>query len=240
MAILESGTQFSLTPIYNFSPKQQSATDIHGAFKLCAQAVTSPSAIVLEAMDATGKAYPPFVAPISGATDLGTIPMGGCTAACGLIDNQQQTSLPATITGTITSSPITKTGSIVPQYSMLALDGAKASNGSAILWGLAMPMFIPAQTSAFSTAASACPGGSPFCATYSISVPSQKTVQPFNGGYLQEAGVPDYLIYAVPDGPASCSPASASIIQQQNGTLLLPGAPGTQVAAKEIDFTLCQ
>jgi hypothetical protein len=48
------------------------------------------------------------------------------------------------------------------------------------------------------------------------------------------------LISAVPDGPALCSPASEMTASQQDGTLSLPGNPGSQVTAAEIDFTKCQ
>src|ERR1035441_6527145 len=70
MAVLAFGTEL--------------ATDTHGGFSLCAQAAAYPSAIVLEAMDSGGEAYPPFIAPVSGTANLGTILMGGCTLTCGL------------------------------------------------------------------------------------------------------------------------------------------------------------
>jgi len=238
VAVLESGTQLS-SSVVNFYPAKQGPTDAHGAFKLCAATVTSPSAIILEALDSAGKAYPPFVAPVTGAADLGTIPMGGCTGMCGF-EGSQQTTLPATITGVITSAPIAKTGSVMPLYAMLALDGSKDSNGHSILWVLALPVFNSSPTNTFSTASGACAGTAPFCATYSFSVPSQKPVTPFNGGYLQEAGTPSYLISVVPDGPALCSPASAMTTTQQDGTLSLPGNPGAQITVAEIDFTKCQ
>jgi hypothetical protein len=238
-AVLESGTELSTTGLYNFSTTQQVSTDAHGAFSLCAQTVAIPSAIVLEALDSTGEAYPPFVASVPGAADLGIVPMGGCRVTC-VFDGQQQTSLPATITGVIGSSPIAKTGTVMPQYVMAALDGSKDQNGFPNLWNLALPIFSSSQTSAFGTTAGACAGTVPFCAAYSFSVPSQKPVQRLNGGYLQEAGVPYYVIYAVPDGSAHCTPPSGLTIFQQNGSSLLTANPGVQIAAAEIDFTQCQ
>ena len=79
MAILESGTELGTTPVFDFYPKQEVATDVHGGFSLCGQTLTYPSAIVFEAADSGGKAYPPFIAPVAGTANLGTILMGGCT-----------------------------------------------------------------------------------------------------------------------------------------------------------------
>lgn len=240
VAVLESGTQFSSTTIYNFSPTQQVATDAHGAFKLCTQTVATPSAIVLEALDSAGKAYPPFTASVTGTTDLGTIPMGGCTGACGLLDDQQQTSLPATITGVITSAPIAKTISVVPQYTLSALDGSKTKDGHSILWSLDLPLFNSSPASSFTTASGACAGTAAFCASYSFPIPSQKPIRPFNGGYLQQVGVPDYMIYAVPGGSASCAQPYRYSVLQQDGTSFLVASPGAQITAAEINFTGCQ
>src|SRR6266568_7622682 len=68
-AVLESGTQLLTTQNYNFSASQQVSSDADGAFQLCAPG-TPPSAIVMIALDSSGKAYPPFVAPVSSTTNL--------------------------------------------------------------------------------------------------------------------------------------------------------------------------
>jgi len=239
VAVLEAGTQLSATSTYNFSPTQQGSTDAHGAFKLCADTIASPSAIVLEALDSAGKAYPPFIASISGAANLGTIPMGGCRLTCAF-DGQQQTSLPATLAGVITSSPIAKTGSVVPQYTVTALDGSKSKSGFSNLWSLALPLFNSSPASAFSTIAGTCAGKTPFCTTYSFAVPSQRPIQLVNGAYVQETAVPYYLIYAVPAGPAACSPPSKLATFQQDGSSFLAGNPGAQITVAEIDFSACE
>ena len=239
VAVLEAGTQLSGTSIYDFYPTQQGATDAHGAFTLCLAAIANPSAIVLEALDSTGKAYPPFIASISGAADLGTILMGGCRITCGF-DGQQQTSLPATLKGVITSSPIAKTGTVVPQYAVTALDGSKSKSGYPNLWSLALPLFTSSATTTFGTTAGTCAGTIPFCTNYSFTVPSQEPTQLVNGVYVQGAAVPYYLIYAVPDGPGLCSPPSQLTIFQQDGTSLLAGNPGAQITVAEIDFTRCE
>lgn len=166
-AVLESGTQLLTTPIFNFSPSQKVISDVHGAFSLCAPPITQPSAIVLVALDSAGKTYPPFVAPVSGATDLGTIAMGGYRIICGFL-GQQQTSSPATIKGTITSAPIAKPCSVMAQYAINALDGSKN------FWNLAVPSLDPAQSNTFGTTPGVCAANAPFCAAYTFTLPSQK------------------------------------------------------------------
>ncbi len=232
-AVLESGTQLSTTQVYNFSQTQRAASDSTGAFSICSPAVANPSVMVLVALDSSGRAYPPFVAPVFGTINLGTIPMGGCTLTCGF-EGQQQTSSPATISGVITSLPISKTGEVTPQYSLGALDGT--SN----LWNLVMPALKDSQTSTFDTAPSGCAERVPFCATYAFTVPSQRPVRSVQGGYEQGAGAPVYSVYGVPDGTSSCSPTASRVVYQQDGTSLLTGAPGAQLQAADINFTGCQ
>jgi hypothetical protein len=232
-AVLESGTQLLITRVYNFFPTQTVTPDAQGAFRLCPVAITNPSALVITAMDSSGNAYPPFVAPVSGSADLGTILMGSCRGICGF-EGQQQTSVPANISGVITSTPIGKKGQVLPQYVMNGLDG---SNN---LWGLAMPTFNTSQAYTFSTTAGSCGGAAPFCAAYSFTVPSQRPIQRVNDGYLQESAVPYYAIYAVVDGTPSCTPPFALEIYQQDGASLLTGAPGVQLSASIINFTACQ
>lgn len=232
-AVLESGIQLLATPVFNFSQSQKVTSDVHGAFSLCSPPVPQPSAIVLVALDPSGKTYPAFVAPVSGATDLGTIPMGGCRLLCGF-EGQQQTSSPVIITGTITSAPIAKTGSVMAQYAMNALDGSKN------LWNFSIPALDPAQSNTFGTTPSVCAGSAPFCAAYTLTLPSQKPVQRVTGGYLQQAGAPTYSIYAVADGPLSCTPSSGHAFFQQDGKSFLTGVPGDQLSAADIAFTRCQ
>jgi hypothetical protein len=204
-AIFESGTQLSVTSLYTFSATQKVATDGKGEFRLCTSVVPNPSVLILEALDSAGMVYPPFIAPVIGAADLGTIPMGGCALLCGF-EGSQQTTSPATISGVITSAPIAKTGSIAPHYPVAALDGSKSKDGSPNLWNLAMPIFDSSEASAFSTSPGACDGLAPNCATYTFRVPSQNPIWRVSGGTLQQlAGRPAYMIYAVPDG-SSCVP----------------------------------
>lgn len=155
MAILESGTELSTTPLYDFFPAQKVTTDALGGFSLCAQSLSYPSIIMLEAMDAGGKAYPPHVTFLTGSTDLGIVSMGGCVLRCGF-DGQQQTTFPATITRTITSAPIAVSGAVIPRYALRALDGSKSQDGLQNLWSLAMPVFNASQTSTSGTIAGTC------------------------------------------------------------------------------------
>lgn len=237
-AVLESGTELSVTSLYEFFPAQTAATDARGGFSLCAQTVTHPSAVVLEAMDSAGNAYPPFVASVSGAADLGTIPMGGCTLICGF-EGEQQTAAPATITGVITSSPVAMAGTVVPEYAMEALDGSKSPDGTPNLWAIAVPSLNASQTLTFSTAAGACAAGAPFCSSYTFALPSQSPVWHVSGGYLEPSAPPTYLIYAAGDSAPSCIPSAISTIFQQDGKSLLTADPGAQLSVANIDFTGC-
>jgi hypothetical protein len=229
-AFLESGTQISGTKLYKFSAIKQVAANADGAFQICSSTVSSPSTVVAIALDSSNNAYPPFVAPVSGATDLGKIPMGGCHEKCGF-EGQQQTSPAATIMGMITTTPTAKTGTVVPEYSMNALDG---SNN---LWNLTMPVFNTSQPFTFTTASTGCTGEVPFCASYTFVVPSQKPVWAVKDGYMQGAGAPVYSIYAT---APSCTPPSAFSSFQQDGNSPLLGAPGVKLSAATINFSACK
>jgi hypothetical protein len=237
MAILESGTELSTTPIYNFLPIQKVTTDAQGGFSLCAQSVGYPSIIMLEAMDAGGKAYPPYATLVTGATDLGIVNMGGCILICGF-DGQQQTTLPATIAGTITSAPIAVAGTLIPRFAMQALDGSKSPDGLLNLWNLAMPVFNVSMTPTFSTVAGSCDGISSYCATYGLVVPAQSPVHPASGGTLQATVSPVYSIYAAL-GTNECVPAYASSLVQSDGKSFLTAKPGAQLTAQNISLTSC-
>ncbi len=235
-AVLESGTQLGSQAAFQFYPSQQSATNTQGAFQICAPSLASPSALVIEALDASGNAYPPFVSAVSASTDFGTILMGGCNMTCAL--GAVQTSVPATIAGTITSAPAAASGTLVPQYATESLDGSKTSTGGPIVWALAMPNFNSPQVESFRTLAGLCPASAPDCTTYSFVLPSQSPVQRVTGGYLQPAVAPFYLINATPTNP--CVPPIGIAPYQQNGTSLLQANPGAQLTAAAISFTQCQ
>jgi hypothetical protein len=226
---LESGTQFSSTKIYNFNVTQQTTVNSDGSFKLCAASISSPSAVVAIALDASANAAS-VAGAISETVDLGTLPMGGCTLICGLED-EQQTSAPATITGLITTAPIAKSGTVLPQYAMTALDG------SANLWSLAMPVYNTSQPFIFTTAATGCPAKTPYCASYTFTVPTQKPVTPAKNGYTQQAGAPTYSIYSA---VTSCSPASALETFQLDGASPLEATPGATLSAGTTSFSACQ
>jgi hypothetical protein len=233
LAALESGTQLLSTPIFNFLPAAQAPTDANGSFKICTATVSQPSVLVVVAQDNAGNAYPPFVATVSGPTAFGVIPMGGCVVMCGL-EGQQQSSLPAVITGTILTSPIPKQGSVEPQYSLQALDG------STNVWSLAMPVSKGADAFAFQTSASGCASADKFCTSYTFQLPSQKPVVLGKGGTIQEAGAPVYSIFATPDPSQSCLPSQAVTVRQHDGVSLLTGGPGAVMTAEDISFTNCQ
>ena len=173
------------------------------------------------------KAYPPYATLVTGATDLGIVNMGGCILICGL-DGQQQTTLPATIAGTITSAPIAVAGTMIPRFAMQALDGSKSPDGLLNLWNLAMPVFNESMTPTFSTVAGSCDGISPYCATYGLVVPSQSPVHPVSGGTLQATVSPVYSIYAAL-GTYECVPAYASSLIQSDGKSFRYGDTGCAV-----------
>lgn len=232
-AFLESGTQVSGTRLYTFSATQQASTDVNGNFRFCSSSVPSRSVVVAVALDSSNNAYPSFVAPVSGPTYLGTIPMGGCREKCGF-EGQLQTSSPATIKGMVTTTPIAKTVSVVPQFPMKALDGTTD------IWSVAIPPLNISQPFSFATAGVNCTGQVPFCAPYTFLLPSQKPVWAVKGGYLQEAGAPVYAIYASVPGTLSCIPSSLLTFFQQDGTSPFIGVPGSQLSAATINFSACQ
>jgi hypothetical protein len=237
-AVLESGTQLPTTPIYNFAQIQRVGTDSTGTFQISSSAIADPAIVVLVALDASGKAYPPFIAPIPNAAttsktvDLGTIPMGGCTVLCAF-EGQEQTSEPAMLTGIILTSPISKAGSVIPQYAIAALDGTKD-----IIWNVVMPVLNNAQTFAFNTTALGCSNQSSPCSTYTFKLPSQKPFWAISGGYQQQTGAPVYSIYA--SAGSSCSPAFVTEVYQQDGTSPLTATAGAQLQVPDINFTNCQ
>jgi hypothetical protein len=231
--LLESGIPLPGTRLYNFSTTQQTMTDAEGTFSICASVIPTPSMIVTAALDSSNKAYPLFVAPVSGPVDLGVIPMGGCTLTCAF-EGQQQTSSPAEIEGVVTTAPIARRGLVAPQYSMNAPDVA------ATLWNLTVPSFDSSRSFTFATAASSCTDGVPFCAAYSFSVPSQKPVLAIKGSYTQETGAPVYSISASVTGTPSCTPPFALTSYQQDGTSPLTGAPGATLTAATLSFSRCQ
>lgn len=120
-AVLESGTQRSIAPVYDFFPTRTATTDVNGAFRLCSPTLKTPAALVVVALDASGNAYPSFVTAVSGSINLGAIPIGMRGGICGF--DGQQTAPPATISGVIASTPIAKSGQVWPQYPMSGLDG---------------------------------------------------------------------------------------------------------------------
>jgi hypothetical protein len=240
IVVLESGTELGTTPLYNFFPTQEAATDAHGAFSLCVQNITYPSAIVLEAMDSAGKAYPPYVTQVSGTMKLGNIVMGGCLLTCSAFFGQQETSTPVTINGVINSTPIAITGTAVPTYAMQALDGSKAADGTPNGWALVLPIFTASPGPMFSTTAGACSGVAPYCATYTISVPSQSPLRPLNDRVIQAAVAPNYIIDAYPGNRSACTPTLGFTGFQADGKSLLTGAPGAQLTAQSISFTNCR
>lgn len=214
-----------------FSQSQKVVSDANGTFQSCISDVEHLTVAVIVALDNAGNAYPPFVQQISTTTNLGTVPMGGCTLTCGL-DNQEETSRPITISGAIASAPVPIAGSVAPQYSIKALDGSTA------IWNLTVPPLSTVGSYAFTTSASSCLDQKSFCSSYTFFLPSQNAVTPVKGGYLQSAGSPVYSIIAQPS-PFVCTPPTVSTYFEKDGKTPLTGSPGAQLSAQDITFTGC-
>jgi hypothetical protein len=231
-ATLETAQLSTTGSTVSFSQSQKVAIDANGAFQLCVPNIEQLTVVVIVALDSTSNTYPPFVQQISTKTNLGTIPMGGCTLTCGL-DNQEQTSLPVTINGTIASAPISIAGAVEPQYPIEALDGSKA------IWNLTIPLLSTVESYAFTTSASGCSDQKSFCASYAFLLPSQNAVRRVKGGYLQSAGSPVYSIMAQPVSSLVCIPPAFSAYFETDGKTLLKGYPGSQLTAQDINFSGC-
>ena len=232
-AFIETGTQIPATKLYNFALNQQATVDQSGKFSFCLTTISAPSALVLTALDSSGKAYPPFVTPITQAVNMGTIPMGGCRVDCDF-EGQQQTSLPATVKGVITTSPISMRGTLLLQYAMNSPDQSSS------IWNLEILAFYTEKSFTFSTDSSGCAQSIQFCAAYSFSLPSQNAVYPVKGGYSQQTGSPYYSALASIATPPICVPSSVLISVQQDGKSPLQGTPGADLTAAPINFSNCQ
>lgn len=231
VAIESAAAPPSASEVY-FSQSQTAVSDATGAFQVCSTSTTQPMVVVIVAQDSAGNAYPPFVEQISMTTNLGTIPMGGCTLLCGL-DNQQQTSVPAVINGEITSSPVVIDGYVFPYYAMKSLDGATAT-----IWNVTFPNLSDRQLYMFSTSANGCSEQTQFCAGYTFIVPSQNAVTLTKDGYLQSADAPGYSVLTKSSN-SSCTATTMSTYFEKDGKTPLTGSPGSQLSAQNIMFSGC-
>jgi hypothetical protein len=226
----ETGKSPGGFPIYGFSIVTITTSDANGRFHLCAATAPYPSVVVVTALGTGGNAYPALVAPVSGSINFGDLSMGACRGTC--FNGQQQTSAPATIDGAIGTTPIAKSGSLVPQYAM------NAPNNSSELWELDVPLADKSQGNLFQTGAGNCAGGVPFCASYTLTLPSQNPVVRMAQEYLQLSGDPNYAIYTTLAG-GSCIPPFGFTPVQKDGRFLT-GAPGVSLTAADIMFQSCQ
>jgi len=213
-----------------FSVASQAVAGENGSFSLCASTVTPSSLLVATALDISGNAYPAYLAPISSAKNIGKILMGGCMLTCGL-DNQQQTSLPATIQGQVTTQPKAESVQIAALYPTAPLDGSKG------LWLITLPDLADTQTSTVVTSSNGCTAGSTPCASYRFELPSQNAMIALSGGARQLAGVPGYLIYA---SASSCTPSLRLTALQQDGKTPLLANPGATLNAATLSLQQCQ
>jgi hypothetical protein len=227
--VLESKTSSSAANASTFLPVEKTTADTSGKFQLCSATLGNPSLIVASALDSNGNAYPPLVSQVSGTVDLGTILMGGCSLICGL-EGQQQTSAPAIISGVVTSAPSSITTSVIPQYSLIALDGSNT------VWNLSIPDLEDAS-SIVTTSSVNCAQGGTFCASYSFVLPSQKPMIEQGGKYEQNAGIPAYSVLG---NASACVPSSSRASFEQNGMTPIFGNAGTNQSVQTISFGNCK
>ncbi len=235
LAVLESGSPSIVPGSYNFSIVQSTPADSAGAFHLCVSALVQPAVVVLVAMDATGKTYPPFLSPVTATLDLGTVPMGGCSTICGGSPLPTQTAAPANIAGeVITASAIEKVN-IAPQFVFNAPGSTKD------LWILLMPTLSPLQTYSFSTESSGCADTTDPCGGYIFTLPSQGPVQRIPGTTNTTASTapPGYLMSATISPATACKEPVVATAQQKGGSGFLMGTPGAQLLAANLAFSGC-
>ena len=212
---IETGSSLANPKSYFFTEIQKVAVGANGAFVMCRPNAIDAPYLVLVAVgvDDAGKAYPPFVTRINGTVSVGTIDLGGCALVCGL-PGQQQSAVPAVITGTVTSDPISGTGTIAPHFTLATIDG------SGDLWDLAIPTMADAVSNRFDTASANCYPLQPLCISYAFSVPSQMPLQAYQGHYVQMSGAPTYAIAAILDPQSSCKSPMIEVFFQTNGSPL--------------------
>lgn len=232
VASLELGSQITPGSVYTFSQSAVAVTDSQGAFTLCASTKGTPSVLVLLGSDSSNNNYPPLVLQFTGPITLGHIPMGICRGLCGL-PGEQQTAPPATINGTITSSPSAVSGSVMAQFAIPSLDGSQS------VWSIAVPALKYNSSNRFATGSGTCLSGS-LCTTYKLSVPSQEPIHVVNNQYVQGNEAPIYTVSAVLDSSVSCSLQYASAALQQDGKSLLVAVPNANIPAAPITFGSCQ
>ena len=228
---VESGSVVPGMNEYTFTVAQQALSGADGSFQVCAGAATSPTALVVAALDQAGKSYPAYVSTDGGAAALGTVALGGCMVACGL-PGQQQSAAPVTISGAATTDPASEAGSVAPQYALEAPDGSGA------LWGVVIPT-LNQQSLAFTTAANRCAGVSGVCAEYQFLLPSQKPVVAQHGSTLQSEGAPVYAISATIGSGHRCTPSVLATSFVSDGSAPLTGTPGAVLSAATLLFHAC-
>ena len=188
-----------------------------------------PAALVIAALDAAGNSYPAYVSANGGAGALGTVALGGCEVVCGL-PGQQQSSAPVTISGSVTTDPVTEVISVVPQYALLTSSGA--------IWSVVIPT-LNAPSPLVTTAAGGCAAAVGICAAYQLLLPSTKPVVVQGGVSSQASGSPVYAVAAAVGQGHTCTPMTLSTVLELNGSTSLTGNPGAALSAATLAFHAC-
>lgn len=230
--VLETASELSSSPIYNFTPTVVDTADSRGQFSLCSKTSTLPAVLVVEAVDQSGKAYPPTIIPVVPDINIGIVSLGACHVACGF-PGQAQSSTSVGIAGFVTTSPAGELGTLSAQTAIAALDGSKN------IWNVALEGLLTDQPDSFLSTAAACPTTNELCASYTYTLPSQAPVELIAGVYKQQEAPPTYSILAVPKTPGSCTQPFLSTSFQSDGSSPLTAAPGKQFMAAALSFTKC-
>jgi len=229
--VLETGFELGTTPIFNFSPSLTGKTDSQGAFGLCSSASLTIAAIVVEALDVAGNAYPPTITPLSTSSALGTILLGSCYVACGF-PGQTQTSVPSGLSGVITTSPVSASGTLLARTAIPALDGSKN------IWSMTIHGLSDGQLDTFESRPGVCPTSDEQCMSYMYTLPAQAPVELLAGVYKQQLAPPTYSISAATAPTNSCAQPILSTSFQADRSPLT-AVPGKQLSATTLSFTGC-
>lgn len=230
--VLETGSELGTTPVFNFSSSATGKTDAQGAFSLCSSESSTTAAIVVEALDQSGNAYPPTITPLSPSSALGTILLGSCHVACGF-PGQMQTSASSGISGVITTSPVSVSGTLLAQTAISALDGSKN------IWNISIHGLSDARLDTFESRTGGCPTPDEQCVSYTYTLPSQAPVELISGVYKQQQAPPTYSISAATAAMNSCTEQTLSTSFQADRSSPLTVVPGKQLSAATLSFTGC-
>ena len=132
----------------------------------------------------------------------------------------------------VTADSASLKGEIYPEYPIISPVNEKE------IWDLIIPP-LSAQESFALGEAGGCGTANAFCTTYAFRMPSQKPITVVGGKYVQQSGVPVYLMTAIAEEPL-CTPNSVSTSLQQSETAPLLASPGSSLVAETLNLIRCK